>query len=197
MIGVTADGENFPTYIIYKGRNTDGDTIAHQLCQVEAAEEDIEEVSGFPTSNFYNVQDFAWITSDLILDWIEKVYRPWCSTKQGPTILILDEFSSHMTTAMKQAVVDCGGFLEFIPASYTWKLQVMDVGINKPFKDYVRDCYDRWFGTVEYNYKTKPRREDVAQWIEAAFDCVTKATIINIWRKLEYQRRQHLKFVRK
>jgi hypothetical protein len=28
------------------------------------------------------------------------------------------------------------------------------------------------------------RREDVAQWIKAAFDRVTKATIINTWRKV-------------
>jgi DDE superfamily endonuclease len=73
MIGVTADGYKFPPYIIYKGRNTDGGTIARQLRQVLVAEEDIEEVGGFPTSNFYNVQDNAWMTSELMLDWIETL----------------------------------------------------------------------------------------------------------------------------
>jgi hypothetical protein len=37
---------------------------------------------------------------------------------------------------------------------------------------------------VEYNYKTKTRREDATPWIKAAFDRVTKATIIITWRKV-------------
>jgi hypothetical protein len=76
-------------------------------------------------------------------------------------------------------VVDCDGFLDLIPTAYTWKLQVMDYGVNKPFKHYARDCCYWWFGIVEYSYKTKPVQEDVAQ-----FNRVTKATIISTWRKV-------------
>jgi hypothetical protein len=55
-------------------------------------------------------------------------------------MLIVDEFSGQLTTEFRDAVVDCGGFLEFIPAGYTWKLQTMHVGVNKPFKDQIRDA---------------------------------------------------------
>jgi len=33
-----------------------------------------------------------------MLDWIKQEWQPWTSTtKAGPTILILDEFTAHMT----------------------------------------------------------------------------------------------------
>ena len=49
-------------------------------------------------------------------------------------MVILDEFIGHMTTEAQAAMVDCGVFMELILGGYTWKLQVSDVGVNKPFK---------------------------------------------------------------
>jgi hypothetical protein len=46
---------------------------------------------------------------------------------------------------------------------HTSRLQVMDVGLNKPFKDRVRDQYDEWFMTVPSG--SKPQRSDVATWV--------------------------------
>lgn len=38
---------------------------------------------------------------------------------------------------------------------HTGKLQVLDVGLNKPFKDSVEDAYDNWFLV---NRRIKPDR---------------------------------------
>ena len=71
--------------------------------------------------------------SKLILDWVEKCFQPRAEATAGPKMLILEELSGHMTTEVRAAVVSCGVFLEFIPGGYTWRLQVLDVGINKAF----------------------------------------------------------------
>ena len=48
----------------------------------------------------------------------------------GPEMVILGEFSGHMTSKVGAALVDCGVFIEFIPDGYTWKLQVLDVDVR-------------------------------------------------------------------
>jgi DDE superfamily endonuclease len=183
MLRVAADGFKFTPYIIYKGMSTPGGTIGRQLRRVEAAaNEEDGSFEGFPTSLFYAVQHKGWMTSELMVEWLTKVYRPWCLTKTGPTMLILDEFAGHMTSVVRDAVVDCGGFVEFIPGGYTWKLQVMDVGVNKPFKDRIRDKYDQWF--FNQGCTNKPQREDVAKWVKASFEGVSTTTIIKTWKRV-------------
>jgi hypothetical protein len=41
----------------------------------------------------------------------------------------------------------------------------MDVGANKPFKDRIRDKYNRWF--FNQGCTNKPQRDDVAKWVNA------------------------------
>jgi DDE superfamily endonuclease len=144
ILGVSAGGHKLPPYIIYKGMNTPGRTIGRQLRRIKlAANGDEEECEGFSTSLFYAVQNKGWMTLALMVNWITKIYKPWCKTKTGLTMLILNAFSRHQISAVRDAVVDCGdGLLEFIHAGYTWKLKVMYVGINKLFKDCIWDEYN-------------------------------------------------------
>ena len=98
MLGVSGSGHKFPPFIIYKGMDTLGGKINRQLKQVEAASDEVETFEGFPTSNFYAVQENGWMTSKLMLVWIETCFRPWAEATEGIKLLILDEFSGHMTT---------------------------------------------------------------------------------------------------
>jgi hypothetical protein len=185
MIGVSGSGHKFPPYIVYKGADTAGGLINRQLRQVEAAGRNnpaLEEWLGYPTSNLYAVQAKAWMSSNLVVDWVSKVIRPWTESKDGPCMIILDEFTGHMTADVRDAIVDCGAFVEYVPGGYTWRLQVMDVGVNKPFKDYIRDEYDRWFFGQPMN--AKPQREDVAKWIKTAFESIKDSTIKKTWNKV-------------
>jgi hypothetical protein len=97
-------------------------------------------------------------------------------------MLILDEFSAHMTDEVRRAYAECGTFLELVPGGYTSRLQVMDVGINKPFKDRVRDQYDEWFMTVPSG--SKPQRPDVATWIAKSWLDLPTSAIANTWRRV-------------
>ena len=70
--------------------------------------------------------------------------------------------------------------MEIIPAGYTSKLQVLDVGINKPFKDNMCNLFREFqVNNVENN---KITREIVATWINMAWSIITKEMIMNTWR---------------
>jgi DDE superfamily endonuclease len=176
------DNSNFP-YIIWKGKNTTTGRINKQIQRIENARDlGFPVCESFNTSNYYAVQENAWMESKLVVEWLEKIYQPWAREKGEPTILILDEFAGHMTSEVRDAVSSVGGHLILIPGGYTWKLQVMDIGLNKPFKNKIRDIYDDWGYTHDYN--AKPQREDVAYWIKYAWDNVTYQTMIRTWQKI-------------
>ena len=52
--------------------------------------------------------------------------------------LIFDEFTVHLMKLCLNAIQDCGTEVDFVIQGYVSKLQILDVGINKPFKDYVK-----------------------------------------------------------
>jgi hypothetical protein len=116
------------------------------------------------------------------VEWIAKVWKPWTLTKIGPTIMILDEMSAHMTAEVRSAISSCGTTLHLIPGGYTSKLQVMDVGFNKSFKSHYRDLYDEWF--MQAPNGVKPKREDVSVWISECWNRIPNTVAHNTWRKI-------------
>lgn len=190
MIGVSGNGERFPPYIIFTGKYSDTGSIYRKFQRIVAEQQrydnniDLirpETFLLFPFRSFYTVQAKAWMDSIHMLDWIEKVWRPWTIEKNKPTMLILDEFCGHMTAEVRNAIVQCGTHLEFIPAGYTSKLQVMDVGFNKPFKDGFRHQFDSWITETE----EKPKRHHVATWIQASWEGMSCQRIArNTWRRI-------------
>jgi DDE superfamily endonuclease len=90
-----------------------------------------------------------------------------------------------MTSAVRHAVAECNTILEFIPGGYTSQLQVMDVGLNKPFKDRVRDQYDGWLSRLlDEGAKIKPVRQDVSIWIANAWKGILPSIVENTWRRI-------------
>ena len=65
----------------------------------------------------------------------------------------------HLMVPSLNAIQDCGTAVAFICGAYTSKLQVLDIGVNKPFKGLVRDTYEDWM--VTHPHGTKVKRQDV------------------------------------
>ena len=185
MIGVSGDGHKFPPFVVFKGSVGRTGRIVVELRRV-AQQQQISydgEFNGFPLSNFHSVQPKAWMDTSTMLDWVEQVWKPWTATKNGAqTMLILDEFSAHMTFDVRRAIADCGTYLEFVTGGYTSRLQVMDVGLNKPFKNHYRNSYDAWFMSATQG--TKPLRSDVSRWIAESWAEIGDSVIQNSWRKI-------------
>jgi DDE superfamily endonuclease len=129
LLRVTLSVEKLPPFIIFKGKPNG--QIAHKWTGT----------TGYPSTSIYAVQGKAWIDERTFLLWIEKVWQSSSSLKPH-SYLIMDESTVHLRKSCLNAVYDCRTELDFIIQGYTSKLQVLDVGINKPFKDKVMQSYD-------------------------------------------------------
>jgi hypothetical protein len=99
--------------------------------------------------------------------------------------LIIDEFPGHMTMEVRKAFEDCRTEIDFIPGGYTPCLQVMDIGINKPFKDNLTANLDDYITANDdgIGILPKPKRTDVANWIDLSWKNISVQTILRSWQK--------------
>jgi DDE superfamily endonuclease len=137
-----------------------------------------------PLAALCTVQKNAYMDTDTMLLWLERVYRPWTVTINGPNIIIMDTFAAHKTDVFVDYITDYQGHFIMIPGGYTSKLQVIDLCINKPLKDSLRDAYNEWFMNI--NIRTaKLKRTDIAQWVvNTSYDDITTKMIFNAWKKV-------------
>jgi len=77
-----------------------------------------------------------------MLGWLEIVWgcRPRALLNQ-PSMLVLDAFKGHLTDSVKNQLRKMKTELVVIQGGMTSVLQPMDVSINKPFKDRLRQQY--------------------------------------------------------
>ena len=90
-----------------------------------------------------------------------------------------------MTHDVKDAFLQCNTEVDYIPKGYTSKLQPLDVGVNGPFKRYIRNAVEL-FLMENTGEKVKIHRRNVAQWIADSYDKITTSTMIKAWGKSGY-----------
>jgi DDE superfamily endonuclease len=123
---VTLNGEKLSPLIVFKGEPNG--RIAKTF-------------NGMPAS--MNVcQEKAWVDQRVFKHWIADVWKPLTVERTDKTYLLMDEFSVHLMTTCCSAIKECGLEVDYNLGGYTSKPQVMDVGVNKPFKGYVREAYE-------------------------------------------------------
>ena len=171
---MSLSGIKLPFYGIFKWENKDGSSrIMHEFT---------DPALGYPQSIIYCVQAKAWDDSETHMQWIEQVWWPFCERQGNYTYLINDEFKVHLQGKIVRHTQERGTEVEFIPGGYTGALQVLDKGVNKPFQNHYRSQQLRWQVGNEEN--AKPKRQDVARCIEAAWGRVTVDSIRNIWESI-------------
>jgi DDE superfamily endonuclease len=175
MLGVSTTGHKFPPFVIFQGKP--GKIVQDECTMIQRfASEDGLNIH-------LTVQNKGWMDSQVMLEWAAAVWAPWANDQCGRCLLILDEFTGHRSAELRAFLEDNNTSLIFIPGGYTSKLQVMDVGLNKPFKDRVRKAHNHWF-TRCYKSGTRPKaaKADVTEWIAKAWDGISMECIFNSWR---------------
>jgi hypothetical protein len=140
--------------------------------------------NGYPQGQHYTVQESAWVDCRVMNEWINWVWAPFCNADADgdgaeSSYLVMDECRAHTTSQVVRAIQQLGTEVEIIPPGMTSYLQVLDKGINKPFKQYTKEAYERWMIANEDGAKV--RRVDVARWIAESWNLITEQTIRNTW----------------
>ena len=108
---------------------------------------------------------------------------PFANRNNGKKLLMMDTVNTHEVKGCTEKIESLNTILEWIPGGYTWKLQPLDVGVNKPFKDHMRQEYDdfMWdqYDTPDAERK-KVERINVGFWVNKVWyddEKITKETI--------------------
>ena len=176
MLGCTASGFKFPPFVIWKGvRNG----RIHQDCHQNV----------FAESSVYTVQPSGWMDGTTFQDWVQRVVTPYAQLQDSKVYMALDHFSVHMQHANTTALQQIGVEVEFIPPGYTSILQVLDKGVHKPFKQYLRE--ESMAFMLRNPEGTKPTRQDIALWIKKSWDQIQPSTSLNTWESIGIQATDH------
>ncbi len=87
----------------------------------------------------------------------------------------MDSCAVHETAAIKEALGKHGTKVLYIPRGFTSRLQVLDVGVNKPFKHYIRQQFE----TFMLSNGQKIERLHIIRWVIGSWGRITKETITN------------------
>ena len=126
MLTATANGRKLPPLLILKRKT---------LLKSEAFLKDI----------IVRAQEKEWMTEELMLEWLKIVWghRPRAFLNQ-PSMFVLDAVKGHLTDSMKNQLLKMKTELVVILGGMTSMLQPIDISINKPSKDRLRQQYLTW-----------------------------------------------------
>jgi hypothetical protein len=179
LLCVTAAGTKLPPFVIFSG--TKNGRIKNK---------ELVGLLGYPTGLVYTCQKCAWMDEPTMLEWLEFVWKPFVESREGLCLLLLDEARSHMTAKVVRRLGELRTVFEIIPGGYTAKLQVLDVGLNRPFKFYYQEASQEFVRNWTMNHlpgeKPKPTRQIVAGWISHAWSHIDQDMIRNTWRRCDY-----------
>jgi hypothetical protein len=97
-----------------------------------------------------------------------------------------DDFSAHlMGSSVNNQINKLGNDVDIIPGRYTESVQVLDKGLNKTFKGYLREQFEYWMCTNGSCCWSS--RVEVAQWVARAWSQVRTSTIVNTWKHFEHK----------
>ena len=140
----------------------------------------LREARLYPEGVEVMVNEKAWMSQDMMGFWIEKIWKEYSRFEES--YLLLDEYEVHKMGWVLRTFADLNTEVDFVLAGRTSELQVLDVGINKPFKDYVKRKYDDFI--INKQPRERVTRLRMTQWIAEAWNEVKEETIFNTWTKV-------------
>lgn len=120
----------------------------------------------------------GWIKEDLYKDWIDRILLNLKVSEEYTLALVVDQCKVHLKESIKKYLKQNNINYFFIPSGCTGLLQPLDVCINKPFKDAIRNQFSEWFkvyGSTQENktnngYLRPPSFENVSKWVLTAWN---------------------------
>ena len=105
ILAVTAVKEKLPAMVIFQGKYI---------------------TAGYPQDIVYTIQEKAWNDTEMMTEWIKKVWHPFCVKRNKLTYMIWDKFSVHMKKHIVHQMQNFGTKVDLIHGGYTGKIQILD-----------------------------------------------------------------------
>ena len=126
-----------------------GQLLAPQVIYTGTTTRSLPRGIEFPAS--WDVTSTAnhWSNKDSMLQYIDTVLLPYVkNNRKNPeqkALLILDVFAAHRTEEFIKKLASNNIEVVFVPACCTDKLQLLDLTLNKDYKDELKACFHNWF----------------------------------------------------
>jgi hypothetical protein len=119
--------------------------------------------------------------------WVEHCFKTYVDTVgiKQLNLLMMDNFSTHQLKSVRDQLAEHTCILSLLPANMTSTLQILDVGINMPFKDFMKAQYTQ-FLIDSLDKKTNITRELMSTWIANSWESVKALSIVNTSRKIGF-----------
>lgn len=174
LLCVSFTGKKLPPLVVFKGGR---DKTIHKKLRGATR-------SGCNPSCEYTVQERGWCDQNVMNDWIELFVKN--TDRERLNLLLMDNFSVHCTAATHGRLAENGTYIELLPPNFTSKLQPLDVGVNKPFKDRLKQIYVEYAARAPVGVEFRVTRSMISDWIAYAWDGITPQTITNTIRKIGF-----------
>lgn len=174
VVCVAADGTKLPLFFIFKA--TPGKRVEKEL-----------EEQGILGC----VQKKGWFDSRVAKIWFNKVMVPYMADCRGSSLLLIDQFSVHLTSEFTNLAYELGMDVDYIPAGYTCVLQPVDVGVNAPFKAKIRQyhhewCIEHYRGMCDDDRVPVPNRNDIVKWCTDSFSNIDPESIKKVFLSIGF-----------
>jgi len=165
VLAVLGDGTKLPPMVIFKGKRL--------------------QKGDYPQDVIVRMNEDGWMTENLMTDWLDTVWGQRRSKKRS--LFIVDSFKGHLTQSVKSKCQEQNLVLAVIPGGLTSVVQLLDVSINKQFKDRMREKWRMWmaegkFETTRGGNLKKPDNSLMCHWIREAWDDIPHEIIVNSFK---------------
>ena len=137
----------------------------------------------FPKDLVYAASENAWMTEGLMIDWIDRVLIPFVfNNNYGNFCLVMDSFQVHLKPSISQKLDEIGIETIIIPGGLTPDLQPLDIGVNSPFKHWLKNHYIFKQGFEQLTASQK--RLEIARGVSYAWERINVQTIRNSFDRM-------------
>ncbi len=138
---------------------------------------------------FVGWQGHGYMTSNNMIEYMENVLLPYRSSlgkDDKPMLLIMDRFSAHTNKDVLEYAKAHGIDIALVPTGCTDMLQVLDVGVNRPFKHYARDDRRMVINSLESAPSSSigTKLQDLVALELRSFNSITTSTVVNTFNRI-------------
>lgn len=178
------------------GKVTSGEkgTLVTTCCFISASGQALPPVLIFPRKNYKDhmlkgappgslglATSSGWMNSELFVTTMKHFIKHTSSSKENPSLLIMDNHESHLSIEALDLAKENGVTILTLHPHTSAKLQPLDVGIYSPFKSYYNAAMESW---LLKNPGKPVTIYDLAELIGIAFTkAMTPTNIINSFKK--------------